>query len=212
VSTNYLYGYVEDAPSSEIAKRILAHVNKEATSAFEFKEGFPKIENGFGAIKKKVPALKEMAENGIFSLVITDLDTAECPPSLIKQWCGDSGGDNLSLPLGLIFRVAVREIESWILADREALSGFLGIPAANFEASPDDLSDPKQHLMNVLRKKGRKKWHREMVPKTASASIGPLYNEKLCRFVRNDWDPGRAQVRSPSLKRSIQAFKKVCAL
>jgi hypothetical protein len=56
---------------------------------------------------------------------------------------------------------------------------------------PDQLDDPKQHLLSVIRKKGRRRKHREMLPQGA-APIGPRYNEVLCDFVEGLWDPERA--------------------
>ncbi len=201
-----LYAYVEDPPSEAVARRLVAHVNQTSTVRFTFKDGFPSIEHGFGNIRKKVPALIKMAKKGQSSLVITDLDTTPCPPDLLREWAGLPKPRPLALPKRLIFRVAIREIESWIMADRDAFARFMGIPKANFAPLPEQLSDPKQHLLNVLRSKGRKKWHKEMLPKGPLAAIGPRYNEKLCEFVVDEWEPGRAKNVAPSLERAIRAF------
>jgi len=92
------------------------------------------------------------------------------------------------------------------MADRGAFARFLGIPVANFSSKPDRLEDPKQHLLNVLRQKGQKRWHKEMLPQRPTAVIGPLYNEKLCGFIENKWNPARARKNSPSLSRAIDAL------
>jgi hypothetical protein len=67
-------------------------------------------------------------------------------------------------PAGLLFRVAAREVESWRIADRDALAASLGIPGLNFSADPDSLDDPKAHLLGVIRAKGMRKFHRDMLP------------------------------------------------
>lgn len=113
--------------------------------------------------------------------------------------------DEVLLPPQCIFRVAVREIESWIIADHEAWAAFIGIPAVNFSMQPDQLDNPKQHLLNVIRRKGKKKIHREMLPK-GTAHIGPRYNEILCNLVTSSWEPERAAMRSPSLERALKAL------
>ena len=108
----------------------------------------------------------------------------------------------------LVFRVAVREVESWILADHEAWAEYINIPGDNFSKTPDQLDDPKQHLLTVIRRKGKKKIHQEMLPKGA-AHIGPLYNEVLCEFINTSWQPERAAENSPSLDRALKALMKI---
>lgn len=203
----YLYSYVEDPPAAAVAMKIVEYANEALSGNFAFVDGFPSNQHGFGNIKKKMPALLQMARNGLHSFIITDLDTAECPPSLLRQWLREPTDSALELPDKLIFRVAVREIESWILADRTNLAKFLGISIANLANRPDELQDPKQHLLNALQRKGKKKWHKDMLPQGPVATIGPIYNEKLCQFVRNRWDPRRARANSPSLARALEAFK-----
>jgi hypothetical protein len=73
---------------------------------------------------------------------------------------------------------------------------------------PDQLDNPKDHLLNIIRRKGMKKIHREMLPK-GSAHIGPRYNEVLCDFVESAWTPERAAEKSPSLDRALKALMKV---
>jgi hypothetical protein len=160
---------------------------------------------GYGAIKSNCEAFLKMAKRGIYLFILTDLDTAECACSLIRSWFSIPKNDDVVLPPQCIFRVAVREVESWIIADHEAWASFIGIPATNFSTQPDQLEDPKRHLLNVIRRKGRKKIHREMLPQGA-AQIGPRYNEILCNFVESSWEPERAAKRSPSLERALQSL------
>lgn len=162
---------------------------------------------GSGNLKKKCPALAEMAKHAPV-LCITDLDTWACATALIGTWFGGSADRTLSLPEKLCFRIAVREIESWILADRQAWASYIGIAAANFPEHPDELRDPKQHLLNVIRAKGKKKLHAGMLPR-GSAHIGPLYNDVVCKFVQTKWSPQRASKYSPSLQRAIDALKRI---
>ncbi len=95
------------------------------------------------------------------------------------------------------------------MADRDAFSTFIGISRDNFVRTPDSLPDPKQYLLNVIRKKGRKKWQKEMLPQGKIAAIGPRYNEKLCEFVEHHWNPMRAAEHSPSLEKALAAFQRV---
>jgi hypothetical protein len=202
----FLYSYVEDPPSAAVARRIVEYANKKHGVFFRFKDGFPVDQHGYGNIIKKMPKLVEMAKSGIHSFIISDLDRAECAPARMRDWLNQRYEIRLKIPTALIFRIAVREIESWIMADRENLASFIGIAAANFSKDPDMLPDPKQHLLNVIRQKGKKKWHQDMLPQSPTATIGPLYNEKICLFVKEHWNPTCAESISPSLARAIKAF------
>ena len=141
----YLYAWVEDEPSGKIAEVLVRHVNAKHLMNIKFVYGFPNISHGYGNIKKKVQSFLEMAKQS-YVLLVTDLDTADCPPSLIRNWLGKDPQEALDLPSRLLFRVAVREVEAWLLADRDGLARFLGISVANFFLDPEALSDPKQHL------------------------------------------------------------------
>ena len=199
--TEYCYGFVEDAPLEALAQRLLAHRNQNVEGVIEFKPGFPVDTKGVGNIKKKAPSYHNMAKKGLRVLVMIDLDTTPCAPVLIENWF-----NTLDLPPALMFRVAVREAESWIMADRANLAKFLGIAQVNIPQNPDTLEDPKQKLLNIIRTKGMKKWHREMLPQGRTASIGPLYNEKLCGFINDYWDPIKAAKHSESLTKALNAL------
>lgn len=163
---------------------------------------------GNGNLLKKCPSMLNMAKSGTPVVCLTDLDTHSCPSALLADWFGWKPGYVNALPEMLIFRVAVREIESWIMADLQAWSDFIGIPAANFSQAPDEPPDPKQFMLGVIRSKGRKKMHAEMLPRGVS-HVGPGYNETLCRFVYTKWSPERASEYSPSLKRALQALQRL---
>ena len=201
----YCFSYFEDAPSAAVAQKIVAARNAKMKNSLVFHNGFPSIMGGYGAIKRNCEAFLKMAKRGVHSFILTDLDTAECACSLIREWFSIPENDDVILPSECMFRVAVREVESWIIADHEAWGKFIEIPSVNFSTQPDQLDDPKRHLLNVIRRKGRKKIHREMLPR-GSSQIGPRYNEVLCNFVDNLWEPGRAAKRSPSLDRALKAL------
>ncbi len=204
----YCYSYVEDAPSAAVVTRTVAERNATKSDKLIIMDGFPALTHGWGDLKKKCPSFLNMAKAGIHTIAITDLDTGPCAGALIREWFGIAEEDAIALPTEVVFRVAVREVESWILADREVWADYIGISETNFSAAPDTLADPKQHLLNVVRKKGRRKRHREMLPR-GTANIGPGYNDVLCAFVEDHWSSNRASARSPSLKKAIDALNRV---
>ena len=202
------FAFVEDLPSAEVAIKLIEERNQGKTIAIQLSGGAPNITRGFGKIKANVQKYSAMAANNHHIFIITDLDQAPCAGELIRDWFSITPNGPIMLPDKLIFRVAVREIESWIMADREAFAQFIGIPVSNFSTDPDSLDDPKQTLINVLRRKGRNRMHREMIPR-GSQHIGPMYNETLCNFISQQWTPSRAAQNSPSLQRAIDALDRI---
>ena len=130
-------------------------------------------------------------------LLLTDLDQHPCPSGLIDDWLDFDRHPNL------IFRVAVREVESWVLADREGFSGFFNISVANVPLQPDQIPDPKQVLVNLARSSRIRVLRDAVVPRRGSTAIqGPDYNACLGEFVRNHWNRNAAAESSPSLNRA----------
>ena len=205
----YCHSFVEDEPSAAVARKLVANRNAACSTTLRFRSGSPIVKDGYGPIKKLVPAFLNMARSKLYTFILTDLDTTDCPPTLIRDWFSIPQNQPIALPQEVVFRVPVREVESWLLADRDAFAGFMGISKANFASRPDELADAKEHLLNVIDQKCRRRWQREMLPQAPTASIGPLYNEKLCEFIREKWNPARAATNSPSLARAIEALKRL---
>lgn len=208
MSDIFCYAYVEDLPSKAVLERLIDYQNTNSPRGrfLHLKNGFPQPCGGFGPIKNKTSSFLHMAQHGIWNLVLTDLDQFECAPSLIQTWFGT---ENYPLSGTLFFRVVPHEIESWIIADLSALGKYLGIAQSNFSSVPETLSDPKQHLLNIIRQKGRKAWHKEMLPTNHTSQVGPLYNKKICGFIKDYWDPERAADHAPSLRKTLAALQRI---
>ncbi len=111
-------------------------------------------------------------------------------------------------PSTFLMRVVVREIESWLLADREGLAKHLGVRVARLPENPESLADPKQCLINVARKSPRRAVREQIVPLLGSgAREGPSYNARLGLFVRDEWSPAGAEALAPSLHRCRRAVR-----
>ena len=156
-----------------------------------------KVERGFTVIRKSISKYRN-ASHVLPHVVLTDLDLAVCASELRAQW-GVS-----QLPPAMLFRVAVREVEAWLLADRAGFAEFAGIAATKVTQQPESLRDAKQTLINLVRRSRNKRLASELVPPTGSAvSIGPLYNERLSAFARSGWDVTAAMASAPSLERTV---------
>ena len=76
--------------------------------------------------------------------VLVDLDEEyDCAPNLVNSW--------LRFPAGFMcFRVAVHAIESWLLADTEAMAAFLGVPLSKLSfVDCDAIANPKRALVDL---------------------------------------------------------------
>lgn len=180
----------EDELSEVTLLRIVAEVNRYAIGT-AYRRG------GFGYLQRTIGGWNSAARGKPF-IVLTDLDAHECPLRLISNWLHVERHPNL------LFRIAVREVESWLLADCENLSEFLGVSSTLIPLVPDNLPDPKAVLVNLARRSRSKEVRDRLVPRAGStAKQGPDYNGCLGPFVRSRWNVGAAQARSPSLARTV---------
>jgi hypothetical protein len=181
----------EDALSESVLLRLLEH------SARPFVVDRSIYSHGNSQFPSKIPVYK-LACKSVPHIVFTDLDRVECAPRLLSKW---GVGE---LPREMLLRVAVRETEAWLLADRKGIAHFFGVPANKVPQSPDELDDPKKSLLSVARGSKRRRLAEEILPPHGSrVSIGPLYNQRLCGFVREQWNVDEAGAASPSLLRAI---------
>ena len=196
----YFYSFVEDEATKSVALRLIAYFAQRTGREISLASGHPVVTHGYGELKKKAQKLMEAAKSGIESFFLTDLDRWPTPNDLAKDWFSI---ECLSeVPPNFIFRVSVREVESWIMADRAAFAKFMGVAEMNLPEKPDEEPDPKQTLFNLIKSKCKKKCYKEMLP-LPGQHVGVAYNPMLCKFVMECWDPERAAARSPSLNRSL---------
>jgi hypothetical protein len=111
----------------------------------------------------------------------------------------------------MCFRVAVRAVEAWLLADGEAIAGFLGVARTAIPSrSPDDLDDPKRMLVEIAKSSRRREIREDMVPRPASGrSVGPAYASRLIEFATSAWRPEVAAMCSESLRRAIASLERL---
>lgn len=139
-------------------------------------------------------------------VVLLDLDRdCDCAPECLEQWLPNPSQY-------MCFRVAVRAIEAWVLADRERMARWLGIAAANIPANPDVLENPKQEVINLARRSNRR-IKKDLVPREGSGrSVGPLYNTRMTEFIQDEnagWRPEQALHVSDSLARCIDQLRQL---
>ncbi len=185
-----IYIATEDALSEAVADRLVEEANPGLCVAVRMGR------KGNGFLKQKLFDLNETARS-IPVLLLTDLDRIECPPTLIGNWWSGR-----ILANGMIFRVVVREIEAWLLADREGFAKLSGAPVGKVPHMPELLDDPKSALLNLVARYGNRRLKDELLPaKGSHASVGFGYNQTLSQFVRKSWSVARAAENASSLER-----------
>jgi len=154
-------------------------------------------------ITKLVPSLsryQEQARHIQPVICIADTDR-RCPVELLAQWL-----ENHKEPR-FIFRLAVAEAESWLLADRETLAEFLAVPVGKIPDRPDELADPKREVLALARRSRRRLIRTEVVSSSDFSKPGNGYNIHLGEYIRTHWRALQAAKRSPSLARAIRSIR-----
>jgi hypothetical protein len=158
---------------------------------------------GVDRLIEKTPAYNQAAKYSPW-IVLMDLDhRAPCPPELVSRV--------LPTPEPLMcLRVAVRQVESWLLADRDRMAPFLGVRPGRIPDDPDSLDNAKQTMVQLAAVSSRSSVREEMVPRPGSGrQTGPAYAGQLIEFVRSQalWRPRVAAEKSDSLRRAISSIE-----
>ncbi len=191
-----IYLAVEDELSEHVLRRLL----KERPVPYAI--GPVLQRGGFGYLKKQSPAFNNMAR-AVPVLLLTDLDNHPCAPALIDEWLtGPRHPD-------FLLRVAVREVESWLLAAESGLSNYIGVGGRCLYDAPEALKDPKMELLKLAWSCPRREKREAIVRRDSNGRLlqGPAYNAILGDFVYQGWQVKNAVRACPSLKRLINALE-----
>ncbi len=156
--------------------------------------------SGKSAIDKAIRGYNEASKFSPW-FVLRDLDEDRCLVQLRDQLLPRPNPR-------MAFRIAVREVESWLIADRSALARHLGISEVRLPAKPDDEPDPKRAIMIASRDSRSRSVREGMNPgDDSSRAVGPGYDDILIEFVHNSWNPTRACRNSRSLAKCVRALE-----
>lgn len=188
---------VEDDLSEWILRRILRERPVPYAVGPVFKQG------GFGFLKKKTPAFNNMAK-AYPVLLLTDLDTRPCAPALLGEWLPHPKHPDFLL------RVAVREVEAWLLASEAQFGTFLGIRRPLNISDAESLADPKAELLKLAEASPRRVL-REAIARREGGNLrqGPAYNSTLAEFVNEKWSLPTASSKCASLRRMLAALSEL---
>lgn len=182
---------VEDQLSEAVFRKILDHHGIGVNLVLGLR--------GKGYLEKNAQRLNQAARaQPVFML--TDLDSPnQCPPGLIRSWIKGEKHP------GFFLRVAVMEVESWVMADRAGLAKFLSIPVHRIAQNTDAIYQAKEFLVSLARLSKKTRLSEGLVPRLgATNKVGPLYNSSLVEFVSSIWNLELASCTSASLKRTLE--------
>ena len=189
-----IYIVVEDLLSEAVLLRLLG----ETPVDYDVKVLGRK---GKGYINKRINNFNEAAK-GIPCILLRDLDNWDCAPLLLERYLPVHKHKNL------LFRVAVKEVEAWLMADRLGFSNFIGVKSSRIPYDTETIDNPKEFLIGLAKTSRFKTIREDIVPYyTTTAKQGRGYNSRLITFVNNHWNPDTAENHSDSLKRTLNALK-----
>jgi hypothetical protein len=137
--------------------------------------------------------------------VLVDLDQKpDCAPLLVETVLP-------SPAQGMCFRVAVRAVEAWLLADSEHVAQFLSVRETQVPNDPDAELNPKVSLVNLARQSTKRVVKEAIVPREGSGGlVAPDYTRMIREFVTvsdHRWRPEVAMQHSDSLRRCVVALQ-----
>lgn len=198
---------VEDALSEAVLRSLLANSKRrpKVINSYPIKKSWETNINksGYGYIKKNLIAFNEASESEPF-IVLIDADNRLCPPKTIAAWL-----NNKQQHKNLTVRIAIREVESWLLADKTGIGEFLSADVSNVPEDTDTIDDPKKHIANLALSSSRKEIREDVSPVINGGEVGPFYTAAMSNFAKTLWNIKDATKRSNSLQRAVKAFNQL---
>ena len=189
----YIRIIVEGPGDETIARRILRFVDETVAFTVDSCGGKP-------SIRRRIDIFNRAAAH-IPHLVLVDLDQSHsCPAELIRAWLPETNP-------GLCMRVAVPQIESWLLADREGMAQYLSVAKELIPTDPDKLANAKNAMIRLAARSRQRRIRQDMV--APDGGRGGAYTSRIMEFASGQWEVGRAAENSESLRRSLTAIRKL---
>lgn len=180
----YVSGAVE-GPSDELALRRIVEGRGGVLTRVH-------VQGGKAGLRRALPGYNAAARRSPW-IVLVDLDQDfSCAGALAADW--------ISQPSSLMrFRVVVRQLESWLLADAGRFSEWFRVRKGAIPTSPDSLADAKGTLLSLVASSRNRAIRTDMTPRPGSGRrIGPAYPSRLMEFIGDGADGWRPEVAARS--------------
>lgn len=157
---------------------------------------------GSGYIARKVQSFNQTAQSIPYLTLVDFMDThLLCPAEVVARWIPNRQPK-------MLFRVVVREIESWLLADRNNFADFLKVSPNKLPNNPEQVNDPKLEVINLARRSMSTRIRSALVPEIDStAVVGKLYDSEMRIFINRQWDVQAARGKAPSLNKCLLSLE-----
>jgi hypothetical protein len=191
-------GAVEGLLDEAVLKRLIAHAGGRPGPIYG--------KRGKAPLLRRLSGYNRAAQFAAWA-VLVDLDQDEdCAPPMRPRWLAQPSAS-------MCFRIVVREIEAWLLADRERLARFLAVPSRVIPTHPEDLASPKDTMTQLAQKSRRREVREDMSPRPGSGRrVGPAYSSRLIQFVADSqqgWRPEIASGSADSLRRCLRCLDRL---
>lgn len=163
-------------------------------------------QNGSAKLDRATPSYSRAAQR-VPWLILRDLDAEPCPVAFRRGLLKVEGRF-------LCYRLVIRAIEAWLLADFEAIALFLDVPASAVPREPETLPRPKRTIVDLAARSSNLSVRRSLVPRAGSGrEVGAGYPASMVQFGRQHWTLERAlrSRRCPSLERAQTRLREVIA-
>lgn len=180
----------------EVAEKLVSHYGGEVGNRYD--------RGGKSGIQSKIDGYNnDAAHTNMPWLVLIDLNSDECPPSLRNKLLDEAAPS-------MCFRIAVREVESWLMGDTESFASYFGVNRTLIPSEPEKLNDPKNELIQLARKSNKREI-REGIARKGSTQLetGPRYTALMRKYAQNHWRPEVAAKRADSLRRAMACVEKL---
>ena len=186
---------VEGVVDEAVVRRLISHAGGDTGTVYG-RRGKPYL-------KQRIGGFNQAARHAPW-VILVDLDNdAHCAAILRAEWLPNPAPQ-------LCFRIALREVETWLLADREAAARFLSVAKNRVPQDPESVTKPKEFVVNLARRSRRRDIREDMVPRPGSGrAVGPAYTSRLAEFASTRWRPPFASERSDSLRRAIRCIQRL---
>ena len=181
---------VEGIADEAVVKALLAGVGREVATIY--------VQGGKPRLLSKLSGFNAAAAHSPW-IVLVDLDRdAQCASEFVAR--------ELPHPAPqMIFRVAVRQAEAWLMGDQVNLASYLKVARGRIPGDPEAVLDAKEAMVNLARNSRDRRIRDDMVPTPRSGrKAGPNYAGRLIEFATAHWSPTVAAQRVESLSRCLR--------
>jgi len=194
-------GAVEGPVDEAVLRRLVIHVHATPGSVYG--------KSGKTSLRRSIGKYNQAARRSSW-LILVDLDhDADCAPALRASWLPNP-------ERGMCFRIVVREVEAWLLADPERFAAFLGIAISRVPRDPENIEDPKRFIVGLATHSRRRDIREDMVPRPGSGrAVGPAYTSRLIQYatdMNSGWRPDVAAGHADSLSRCLRSLRRLGVL